>query len=245
MKKKYFQLKSKIKLYIKINWIKTIYINFKMLSLDQAKKLPIIVFGKCSFKNLEGKIVLEGESFFGRIGIGQKYQIFEKEKGISEFRIAGELRFQGRAQFGTDCRVFVGENAIFTLGDMASIGGDSSLICTQKISLGRFCRMGSETFITDSNFHAMKNTATGEIHPKSFEICLGNYNFIATRVTIMGKTKTPDFCTVASCSLINKNFSEFGENILIGGVPAKLLKQNLKRDWEGEKQSLEHYLKIQ
>ncbi len=244
MKKKYSRLKNKIKLYIQINWIKTIYLNFKMLSFDQAKKLPIIVFGKCSFKNIEGKIVLEGESFFGRIGIGQKYQIFEKEKGISEFHIAGELRFQGRAQFGTDCRVYVGEKAIFTLGDMASIGGDSSLICTQEISLGRFCRMGTETFMTDSNFHAMKNTVTGEIQPKSFEINLGNYNFIATRVSILGKTKTPDYCTIASCTLINKDFSELGENILVGGVPAKLIKQNLTRDWDGEKQALEEYLKI-
>lgn len=244
MKKIYFQIKRKIKFYNQVNWIKTVYLNFKMLSFDQAKKLPIIVFGKCSFKNLEGKIVLEGESFFGRIGIGQKYQIFEKEKGISEFHIAGELRFQGRAQFGTDCRVFVGDRAVCTLGDMASFGGDSTLICTQKVSFGTYCRMGTETFITDSNFHSLKNTLTGEIHPKSFEINLGNYNFIATRVSIMGKTKTPDYCTIASCTLINKDFSELGKNILIGGVPAKLIKQNLTRDWEGEKQTLEDYLKI-
>ena len=82
MKKVYFQLKNKIKLYIQINWIKTIYINFKMLSFYQAKKLPIVIFGKCAFKNLDGKIFLEGKAYFGRIVIGQRYQLFIKEKGI-------------------------------------------------------------------------------------------------------------------------------------------------------------------
>lgn len=58
----------------------------------------------------------------------------------------------------------------------------------------------------------------------------------------MKNTKTPINCIVASNSLINKDYTQFGENILIGGMPAKLIKENIVRDWEGEHENLEKYL---
>ena len=58
----------------------------------------------------------------------------------------------------------------------------------------------------------------------------------------MQKTKTPNYCTIASNSLCNKDYSSFGENILIGGIPAKLLKENISRDWVGEQERLENNL---
>lgn len=244
IRKKFRTLFSIIRILLQINWIKTICINFKMLPFSAAKKLPIVIFGKCAFVNLKGKIILEGSATFGRIGIGQRYQMFVKEKGISELHISGELRFEGRAQMGTDFRLNIGKNAVCKLGDMVSIGNDSTLICSKKVFFGEFCQTGTEIFITDSNFHNMKNTATGKVYPKSFEICIGNYNFIGTRVSIMGKTKTADYTTIASCSLVNKDYTAFGENNILGGIPAKVVKNNITRDWESERTALENYMKI-
>jgi len=73
---------------------------------------------------------------------------------------------------------------------------------------------------------------------------LGSFNFISNRVSILGKTVTPDYCTVASNTLLNKDYSSFGENIILGGIPAKLVKENIVRDWETEKENLENYLTI-
>lgn len=61
----------------------------------------------------------------------------------------------------------------------------------------------------------------------------------------MQKTITPANCTIASNTLCNKDYSGFGENIIIGGIPAKLLRKNITRDWEGESALLEKYLIIQ
>ena len=58
----------------------------------------------------------------------------------------------------------------------------------------------------------------------------------------MSNTITPEFCTIASNSLTNKDYSLFGKNILIGGLPSKLLKENISRDWDGERKSLEKHL---
>ena len=62
--------------------------------------------------------------------------------------------------------------------------------------------------------------------------------------SILSKTITPDFCTIASNSLCTKDYTVFGNNILLGGVPAKLLKTHISRDWEGEKSNMDLWLKI-
>jgi hypothetical protein len=63
-------------------------------------------------------------------------------------------------------------------------------------------------------------------------------------VTVLQGTKTPDFCTIASNSLCNADYTSFGSNILIGGIPTKFIKDSISRDWEGEKAALDAYLII-
>ena len=88
------------------------------------------------------------------------------------------------------------------------------------------------------------HTETGEKLKMTNPIYLGNYNYFGNRVSIMQKTITPDYCTVASNSLCNSDYTNFGNNILIGGIPAKLLKNNISRDWEGEDEHLRIHMKI-
>lgn len=242
--KKSKSLKYLIKLFLKINWLKTLYINFKTLPFKKAKKLPIVVFGRCKFGETSGKITIENDVYFGKIGIGQQYQIFKKGSGKAEFHILGNLIFKGRFQFGIDSNVFIGKHGTCTLGDMASLGGDSTLICTKKITFGDYCRIGTQAYISDSNFHNLKNPITNEVYSMSSDINLGNYNFISTRVSIMGKTLTADNTIVASNTLLLKDYKIHGENIILGGIPAKVVKTNINRDWHGEQKDLETFLKI-
>jgi len=63
---------------------------------------------------------------------------------------------------------------------------------------------------------------------------VGDYNYIGSEVSMAKGTKTPNYCTVSAKSLCTKDYTPLGENILIGGIPAKLLKENISRDWTGE-----------
>lgn len=234
----------KIKSFLKVNWIKTIYINFKMLSFEQARRLPIVIFGKCSIQSLSGKIIFRSPVEFGMLGLGQRYEVFSKESGKAELNIQGKLIINSKAQFGYDYKIFIDKNAILTLGNMSSMASQAKIICTQNITLGDFCRLGSECQIIDTNFHNLKNVKTHEVFNKSNDIWLGGFNFISNRVSVLGKTVTSDYCIVASNTLLNKDYSSFGENIILGGIPAKLVKENIVRDWETEKENLENYLTI-
>lgn len=229
---------QKIRFYLTINWLKTVYFNFKMFPFSVAKKLPIVFYGPVKFGALSGTIEIQSPLKRGMIGFGQRFEKMTKHRGVAEVIIQGHLVFKNHAHMGKDCFFYVGKGAYCEFGDMGCLGSDVKLVCTNKIVIGDWVGVGYESQLIDTNSHPMYNTQTGEYYPMTGEIILGSYNAISNRVTMMLNTKTPNNCVIASNSLCNRDFTDFGENILIGGVPAKLIKNNYARDWEGEKDLL-------
>ena len=176
------------------------------------------------------------------IGFGQAYEMSSRSAKTAEIVLKGQLIFKGYTQFGKDYFIFIGDNAILEFGDMSSMASNGKIICTNKITFNDHARAGSECQVIDTNFHDMFNTKTGEKYEKSKPIVLGKYNFIGARVSIMKGTKTPDYCTIATNTLTNTDYTNFGDNILLGGIPAQLLKENISRDWEGERARMERHL---
>ncbi|MCD2260096.1 acyltransferase [Psychroserpens luteolus] len=213
-----------------------------MLPFRQAKKLPFYFYGSIKFSSLKGSVKISAPIKRGMIGFGQQYEMNTRSKGIAELYLRGRMEFNGFAQFGKDNFIYIKEEAKCVFGNMASIGTSGKLICTNSIVLGNYARFGSECQIIDTNFHKLIDVETKEAFRLSSPIEIGNYNFVSTRVTVLSKTKTPDYCTIASNSLCNKDYIELGNNILIGGVPAKLLKTDITRDWEGEKDRMDKHL---
>jgi acetyltransferase-like isoleucine patch superfamily enzyme len=247
MRKKQHNIKQaydKLKFYLKVNWYKTLYFNFKKFPVSVALKLPVFFYGPVKFQALSGSVTIDAPIERGMIGFGQPYEKNTVHAGIAEVAIRGEVIFKGHMQFGKDYFFYVEKNAVVKFGHMAGIGSHSSLVCMYNISLGNYARISSGSQIMDTNFHPMINTITGERHIIEAPVIIGDYNYISNRVTILRGSITPDFCTVASNTLCTKDYSAFGENVLIGGVPAKLLRNNISRDWEYEKDLLDKWLKI-
>ncbi|WP_245176560.1 acyltransferase [Flavobacterium denitrificans] len=234
----------KLKFYCSVNWTKTLYFNFKKFPFQTAKKLPIFFYKRVKFTSISGEIQIDGKIQKGMIGFGQPYELNTVHRGIAEINIQGKLIFKGKFQFGKDYFLFVGENAVCELGNMSSMASNAKLICLEKVILGNYVRLGAESQIIDTNFHDMIDTVTGEKQQKTGPIFIGNYNFSGSRISIMKNTKTPDFCTIATNSFCNKDYTSLGNTILIGGIPAKLIRTNISRDWEGEKEQLEDFLTI-
>jgi len=237
-------LLHKLKFSLSINWYKTLYFNFKMLPFHQAKKLPFYFYGKVKFSALNGTVRIDAPLKRGMIGFGQKFEQQSRAKGIAEIILNGSLVFKGHAHFGKDVFLCVKENAYCEFGFMGCLGSDVKLICTSRIVLGDWAGIGYESQLIDTNSHPMANSKTGEAYPMSGPIELGNYNAVSNRVSIMANTKTPNHCVIASNSLCNKDYTDLGSEILIGGVPAKLIKRDFIRDWESEKEKLMFYKRV-
>lgn len=238
----YRKIKKEYIFYSSVNWIKTYYFNYKKFPYSIAKTLPVFFYGPVKFSSIQGELKIEAPIKRAMVGFGQPYELITTFKGTSELFLKGTFVVRGHVQFGKDYFIHIGEKAYCEFGHMASMASNGKIICKQKIVLGNYARIGSESQLIDTNFHQMINPETGEKFPMNNSIKLGNYNFVSNRVSIMQKTITPDNCTIASNTLCNKDYSLFGENILIGGIPAKLLKQNISRDWAGELANLEKYL---
>ena len=235
----------KLRIYKKVNWYKTIYFNFKMFPFVEAIKFPVFFYGRYKFSALIGTIKINGPIKTAMIGFGQPYELQKQGMGISELNLKGQLVFSGHVQFGKDCFISISKGAYCEMGHMASLGSKSTLICTNKISFGTWTRIGADSKVIDTNYHQMYDAVTNERFPVHGPIKLGNYNYIGSDVSIKQHTVTPDFCTIASYSLCNNDYSTYGKNILIGGIPAKLLKNNISRDWEGERSRLEKTLIVE
>jgi acetyltransferase-like isoleucine patch superfamily enzyme len=242
LRKIYRRYKKKWRFFKSVNWIKTIYFNYKKFPYSIAKKLPVVFYGRVRFNSIKGNVILEAPIKKAMIGFGQRYEAITKAKGTAELFLEGTFVFKGHVQFGIDYFIHIAENAYCEFGHMSSIASSGKIICKDKIVLGTYSRIGSESQLIDTNFHQMIDTLTGEKFKMTSPINVGNFNFISNRVSIMQKTVTPNNCTIASNTLCNKDYRSLGENILIGGIPAKLLKENISRDWKGEKEKLEDVL---
>lgn len=237
-------IRRRLKIYISINWVKTLYFNFSKFPFATARKLPVFFYGPVKFQDISGQVIIQAPIERGMIGFGQPYELNTLHKGHAELNLSGTILFKGNAQFGKDCFIYVAKGARFEVGHMASLASNGKVICTEAVTLGNYARIGSESQLIDTAFHVMFDTVTGQRFPVNGTIALGNFNYVANRVSIMKGTITPDYCTIASNSLCNKNYTPLGQHILIGGMPAKLLKTNITRDWEGEMHLMEKWLRV-
>lgn len=237
-------LLHRLKFYWSINWTKTLYFNFKMFPFVTAKKLPVFFYGSVSLQSLKGKISIDGPIRRGMIGFGQRYEIINRSKGTATLYLDGEIKCKGSFQFGIDYFVYVAESAYLELGDVSSLGNNGKIVCYHKIIIGDFARIGYESQVIDSTLHQMINTKTGEKYPMTSAIRIGCYNYIGNRSSLMSNTTTPDRCTITSNSVCNKDYTSIGPNAMIGGVPAKLIRENVSRDWEGEAEKMKKWLSV-
>lgn len=228
-----------------VNWYKTIYFNYKMFPKPIARKLPVFFYGSVKFNSLQGKVTIDAKSIKrGMIGFGQNYEMNKRSMRIAEITINGHLTFKGYCQFGKDYFLNIMDGAYCEMGNMASLGSRGKIICSKEIKFGEYARIGSESQLIDTNFHAMLNTETGEKSEMKGIIHLGNYNYFGNRVSVYKDTKTPNFTTIASHAVLKKDFSNLPENTMIGGIPGKVIKTNISRDWEGEREMIENALII-
>lgn len=231
----------KIKFYSTVNWSKTLYFNFKKFPFNTAKKLPVFFYGKIHFQSIKGEIIINGPIKTAMIGYGQHFETAQKSKGIAEFALHGKIIFNGYCHFGKDVIIYIGQNGLCQFGYMSCLGSDVKIVCVNKITVGDWTGIGYESQLVDTNSHPMKNSETGEYYPMVSEITIGSHNAFSNRITVMPGTITPNYCVIASNTLCNKDYTNLGANILLGGIPAKLIKNNYTRDWENEKPLLIKY----
>lgn len=222
--------------FIQHNWLATLYINFKMLPLRQAIHLPIDVCHQVRFESLKGKFVLDKalplHRAMVRIG-GRGSDIFPRTQTV--LCIDGEVYFGGdHIEIGNGTSLIVTDGGRLSFGEKVRMGARTKIYCTKAISFANEIDLSWECQVFDTNFHYMQRTDTNEIVSPSGSVSIGNNVWIGNRCTVSKGTILPADIIVASNSLLNKDYSDVPAFSMLAGLPATVVKAEVKRLFEGK-----------
>lgn len=216
---------------IVVNLPKTIYFNFHYLPFKCAIKLPIFFLSNVNLFCMKGKIEILGEIKTGmvRIGGGNNPLYFQQNYRCVWANYGGTVVFGDKVSLSKGVAIEIGQNAYLSLGYNVYFGVLSRIACYKRITIDDNSRFTWENIICDTDFHPTINISTGERSEMSKPIRIGKNNWIGIRCFVMKGTETPDYCIASAYSLLNKKYN-IPKYSLIGGIPAKLLKEGLYRD---------------
>ena len=211
------KLKSQIDLlkYLNLGHISKISIIISALKYLMTRKkifhgIPLELYGT---RNIHLK-------YNSKILIGLKFIGFQSPRDRSIIRCDGSIFINGDISIGGNTRIHIEKNAIANFGCNTSINNDSLILIRNKLEIGNNVAISWSCRIYDTDFHQIENSKINE------EVIIGNNVWIGSGVTILKGSKIPNGCVIACNSVINEKFTE--ENCLIGGIPAKILKKNIK-----------------
>ena len=224
----------------------TIYFNYKYLPKHQAKKMPII-FYKGAYATISegGKIILSDEAVTAgkKIHIGMHTLDFEYQCEKTHLNIyEGTLQLKGSFSMRRGCIMDI--RGIASFGDKVRFAPRCRLRIHNSMSCGSDVAFSHETQVFDSNFHYVEPENLPGFYPISKKITIGSNCWISNRCTVAPGTVLPNNIVVASNSLINKDFSFLSPNSLIGGIPAKLIKEKYARVWDTNREREYHRLEF-
>lgn len=208
-----------------LNYIKTIYFNFRVFPFRTAIKFPIFLFGKVDLYHIEKgciQLTCAPRPATIRIGGGIPTNFVQYcHTFVTYITLYGKMICGKSVCLNNGTCLFVGPSATLEIGDDFIMNANCKLFCEKSIKIGDQVQVSWDSQVFDSNFHFMVND--GIVKPKSESVTLGNNCWVGNRVTITKGTVLPPFSIVASNSIVNKNFSQNPEAGLYAGLPAKLI----------------------
>lgn len=202
---------------------KTIYFNIKWFGFKNGIKLPILINSNCIVKG-DGKIAITGpiKPLMIKLGYGDVGIFYKKNKTI--LRNYGLIKFEGAANIGHGSKISIDKQGKLVLGRDFIITAESSIVCHNKITFKQNCLISWEVLIIDHDLHNIYDCNKKLIN-KTLPIKIGKDTWIGARVTILKGVNLPDNVIIASNSVITKSFVK--RNIIIGGSPNRVLKENI------------------
>jgi len=209
---------------------KSLYFNFHYLPFMQAIKLPILLW-KVELIRIKGDVIIDSPIKTGMIRLGYRMVGIYKDDGLIFANYGGTIIFKGECKIGNSSAICVNKGEL-KLGNNFIATASLRLACYKKIEIGNNVLLGWDCMISDTDFHQMKST-TGQNIKCYGSIRIGDNCWFASRVTVLKNTLLPSYVIVASNSLLNKVY-DIQHNSLLAGQPAKVVKQNVYRDYKDD-----------
>ncbi len=206
-----------------LSWFDTIRFNFHYLPLKQAIRLPFFLYSS-ELICLKGAVTLNAKKIspgmikFGHCGV----LLYAQEKFC--FANKGGIVFNGPAYIGNGSSIRCYPGAELFLGNNFVASAKCKIECFSKIAFAENVRIAWEVILMDSSSHRIKNESGEFIGKDVSPIIIGKNNWLGTRTIVLAGTNTPDYCIAGAQTVLNKDYRELGEKILIC-IDSKIVKK--------------------
>lgn len=205
--------------------IKSFIFCVRYFPLNKAIYLPVLVHRKVEFKCLKGKVFAPQKIGSIKIGFSNSEIASRKDITTLNFQENAEIHFEGSATIGNGSRISIKGKCVF--GDGFIISRKATIICEYNIIFKSNVLVSWDTLIMDTNQHQI--TLDNIEQPIRAKIIIGSKVWIGSKSTILKDTNVSHGSIIASNSLVNNQFLE--SNILIAGIPAKIIKHKVSWDY--------------
>jgi len=220
----YYVKHIRLRQLMRLNVLKTLIINLRLLPFSKAIKFPILLLGRVDISDSRyGKLEINCPVRRGLMKVGfYPSRVFgNNTPEVSRLAINGTLVLNGNLS--------VGNGSVFEIeiGGIAQIGNDvhfqskTRLYVEDKLIIGDTVRFAWDTQLFDTDFHYALNVEKNTVRRKTKPIDIGSNVWVGNRCSIMKGAVLPDNCIVASNSVVNKDLSTEGQYSTFAGIPAK------------------------
>lgn len=210
----------------------TLYFNFRYFPFKQAIHLPVVLYRPTILGN--GKYILEGNAYFGKIKLGFPLVSVFKEKGVS-IENNGVVIFKGSVILGGGSGVSVGKTGTLVFGDRYCNQTGGKIVCYHSIEFGDKVRVGWHTIVCDTDFHTMKSE-DGLNYTKGYgPIKIGDEVWISSYCKIYKNTEIPSKCIVGASTIVSKKVDCPPCSIIHSDVSLKIRHIGYYRDIDDDK----------
>ena len=208
-----------------IDLCRSIYFCVRYLPWDQAKCLPVRVMGSVHYA-IKGQVVLDFDPRKEVVclhGAGSPaLQSFPS--GTLYVAAGGRIVFKGHCFISEGFSFRVDEGGEIVIGKNVYINKNIFIRSNDSVSIGDDCTLGWNVTMNTTNGHRL--FVGEEARPISDKIIIGQHVWIGQGCTIGQSVTIANHCVVAQCAVVTKPLEK--EHCLYGGVPARLLKEDVK-----------------
>lgn len=148
----------------------------------------------------------------------------------------GTIVFKGKATIGADSSITLLRESSYVEFGLNFVSTTSlRLNSDYKIIFNDNVLIGWNVSIMDSSMHRLKDLEGHFLNRGYDEIYIGANTWIGSQCMILQGSRLPDYTVVAAHSLVNSHVNTIPSYSLIGGSPAKLIKNGVWRDINDDK----------
>ena len=167
-----------------------------------------------TFKN-SGSIFSKGKA---RLGYGNfETSEFFRSLTPSYLKNTGTIELGNEVTISSSFKIL--NKGTLKIGDQTYINPNSIIRIENGLTIGNDCAISWGVTMMDHDAHEMEGKR--EARP----IIIGNHVWIGANATILKGVSIGDGCVIAAGAVVSKSF---GSNQLIGGVPARTIKENVE-----------------